>query len=153
MAERNDTILTDMISESFGGSAYHNFDITLSRLRHGVARRHSNNYIAPRALRLLNARVVSPVLYTGANTSAHLERYAHNGVFTGRAIHNFNPEDFTARQVVELNLGTESSGNLRLPNVVARQYDFFNFSITPHNTTTGSLPSISLMCHYAFEDV
>ena len=154
MAQRNDTILHDIISEPYGGSNYYNFGLTLQGF--DVVHRHIANWIAPRTVRIINNRFVSHVPLPDGN----IRFRRHHGSTARNIIDDFDPVELATtnsfnetvgNSVIERVLSTESSDGY--PHVVCRQYNHVALNANlDTGVSTGALPNITVMAHYAFED-
>ena len=175
MAQRNDTILADMISEPYGGSAYRHFNLSMHDFR--VPSIHTTCWIAPRNVRALSVHFVSSIRVlgdtSGINPAGATLRRWYGTDYTegddssdpvvpesgdyGELVSPFNPSNdstfATLNEVVEGVLHTGESNDY--PNVVVRQYEFVEFAVSPRSGPTvfsDGLPNVTSMVHYAFED-
>ena len=152
MTQREDKIFHDQISEAFGGSFYHNFDLQLVESEAAIDEAWEIAWIAPRAVRIINNRFVSTILMgnTQANT---LDVFRNVGAGTNRAvITQFDPDvtDLTADLVFAPTLSTATADTLA--HVVVDQYGFFVMVLAANADTTGPF-NLSYMAHYSFEDI
>jgi hypothetical protein len=149
MAQRDDKILQDIVSERYGGSAYHNFHLQIVEPSATPDEAWEIAWIAPRAVRIINNRILSTVVVpTQVNT---LDIIRNIGAGTNRTvITQFDPDTLVADTVTNRTLSTASAdGN---PHVVANQYHFFAMILALNAATTGPF-NINYMAHFSFEDL
>lgn len=152
MPQRTDNILHDMISEGTGGSAYHHFSLAVSDSRAAIDTAIELAWIAPRAVRIINNRVVSTILMGNAQANT-LDVSRNIGAGTNRAvITQFDPDVtiLTADTLFTPVLSTATADNLA--HVVADQYGFFVLVLGINAATTGPY-NVTYMAHYSFEDI
>lgn len=153
MPQRNDTILQDIISERFGGSAYYNVQLTLWDYPTDAETALSNSiyevaWIAPRLVRIINGRQVSTVVMSaGANP---FEVFRNIGAGTNRSVITaFEGDALVADTVATSTLSTATTDNLA--NVVCPQYGFYVLIADIADATTGPF-NVTWLGHYSFED-
>ena len=152
MVQRSDTIFQDQISEGFGGSAYHHFSLSLVDSRAAIDTNWEVTHIVPRAVRIINNRLVSTILMGNAQVNA-LTVWRNISGGTDRAvITSFDPDVsvLTADTVYTPTLSTTSADGY--PHVVADQYDFYTMRLVANAATTGPF-NLSYMAHVSFEDL
>ncbi len=154
MPQRTDNIFHDEISEAFGGSFYHSFDLQLVEASAGIDTAWEVAWIAPRAVRIINNRFVSTVLIAEGATDSTLDVFRNIGAGTNRAvITQIDPDDtggLTADAVVTPVLSTATADSLA--HVVVDQYGFFVMVLGVDGTATGPF-NLDYMAHYSFEDI
>ena len=150
MPRRTDTILHDIISEGTGGSAYHHFQLSLVESAAAIDTDWERAWIAPRAVRIINNRMVATIIIGGAAINT-LDVFRNIGAGTNRTvITQFDPDTLVADTLNTPTLSTADSDNL--PNVVANQYQFFVMVLAAAAASTGPF-NMSYMAHYSFEDI
>ena len=131
MAQRPDTILHDMTSEGYGGSAYHNFNLSVDGGR-------VDAWIAPRRVRIVNALSFTTGGLSGSGAGLVSGHAAlRRGGTSGHLLGTF----------------TNTAGSVQEVTLVAD-------TVIPHrvvvtlNNSAGTSPSgnMAVMAHYAFED-
>lgn len=135
MAQRPDTILHDMTSEGYGGSAYHHFTASFNGGQIVY-------WIAPRKVRILNARIAQVTLSTGA-TIALTKGSSGATIVPSSSVGNAAITGTMSRNA-PLSTGSTSG----IDNVVVDQYEF----VVWRNTNASPNQAFGIMCHYAFED-
>ena len=146
MAQRPDTILHDMTSEGYGGSAYHNTSLNTVGVTASAGAARSN-WIAFRKVRIINSRVVvtGPL---GSGSTGQFNRYANAGSSAPTAA-IIAPLVTTISNATALTLSTASTGGE--PNVVVDQYGRVElYLVGPLASASGN--NLCVAFHYAFED-
>lgn len=166
MVQRTDTIFQDEISESFGGSFYHNFSLTVYDSATDLDTSQQVGWIAPRNVRIINNRLLSTVLavQTGAGEDNTIAVFKDVGASTDRAVITAvgsddkavdGSPDLTVDVVDTPTLSTASAddtGFPALPHVVCPQYGFYKLIHTIDAASTGPF-NYTYMAHYSFEDL
>ena len=137
MPQRPDKILHDITSEPYGGSAYHHFNL------HIGGGDVSACWIAPRKVRIINARAAQTAVLSGATTPVLSKGNSAAAIASAANIGNAATANRMSRAVT---LSTASSVG-GLEDVVIPQYEYV--SLTNTGQTGGN---ITVMAHYSFED-
>ena len=155
MSQRTDNIFHDMTSEANGGSMYHNFQLTLSDSRAAVDTAQEVAWIAPRAVRIINNRLVATIILGNAqaNTLDIVRNIGDGTVSLDRTvITQFDPDTLVADTVTDKELSVATADGAAQPHVVADQYQFFAMILGMNAATTGPY-NITYMAHVSFEDL